>query len=172
MGLLCCGRNAAPPTPPAMHSPAKIPKLIRRRSAPRPRASKQDIEIFYREGKELFRAEQEEIERSRLRKIWRQERQEVLYDEDAADIASILNPISLAKPLSPLTEGSSLLEYSQNVRRYITLRDALNRVSAKHITGDSLLKVVPEVLCIMEKMKGFHMRISPQIFLLVVIHGI
>jgi hypothetical protein len=85
MGFFCCRKKAqaAPPTPESPKS-LKIPK----KSIPRSQASKKNIEQFYREGKELRRAEQEEQERNNLRAALRQEydRDEFEYDEDMQDI--------------------------------------------------------------------------------------
>lgn len=88
MGFLCCRRKTASPATPSpasasaiTPSPPKRPgpttngpgRSHRRRSAPRPRASRQNIEQFYREGKELLRAEQEQQERNYLRAVLRQQ---------------------------------------------------------------------------------------------------
>lgn len=89
MGLLCCGNDDDKTKPLMIPTPPRIaPMLVRRRSVPRPRASKQNIERFYREGRELLRAEQEEQEISGLRATLRQEYGEdvMAYDDDATEI--------------------------------------------------------------------------------------
>jgi hypothetical protein len=90
MGLLtaCCGKDGKTPSPIIPTPPRVVPKLVRRISArsPRPRASKQNIEKFYREGRELLRAEEEERERSRLRAALRDEYgRDASFDEDARE---------------------------------------------------------------------------------------
>ncbi|KAI5784644.1 hypothetical protein EDC01DRAFT_631955 [Geopyxis carbonaria] len=90
MSLFCCGKidknKISPPASPQKAPPVRIaPKLARRRSAPRPRASKQNIEEFYREGKELLRAEQEDNERARLRAALRREYERDVYEEGTID---------------------------------------------------------------------------------------
>lgn len=78
MAFFCCGSSKAkydyspPPSPglePKPPQPAAVPKLARRKSgraAPRYKPSKQNIEAFYKEGKELLRAEQERAVGSKL----------------------------------------------------------------------------------------------------------
>ena len=82
MGFLCCRRKtawSATPSPASFTitpSPPKRPGLItthRHRTVPRPRASRQNIEQFYREGKELLRAEQEQQGQNYLRAVLRQQ---------------------------------------------------------------------------------------------------
>ena len=79
MGLFCCRSGgkysySPPPSPPpeSTSDPAPVAqlKLARRKSArkePKHKHSKQNIEAFYNEGKELLRAEREEKERQHLR---------------------------------------------------------------------------------------------------------
>lgn len=82
MGFLCCRRKTAwsetpsPASSAIISSPPKRPGLINthlHRTVPRPRASRQNIEQFYREGKELLRAEQEQQEQNYQRAVLRQQ---------------------------------------------------------------------------------------------------
>ncbi|KAF8243988.1 hypothetical protein K440DRAFT_663773 [Wilcoxina mikolae CBS 423.85] len=102
MGFLCCGKKAPTAPSPTPTPPRITPKLARRRSAPRPRASKKNIEEFYREGQELLRAEQEEQERSQLRAALKLEyERDMVYDDDARYIKE---PLAFGIP-SVRTEG-------------------------------------------------------------------
>ncbi|KAA8907850.1 hypothetical protein FN846DRAFT_906480 [Sphaerosporella brunnea] len=89
MGLLCCSKDETkkPSTIVPAAPRAVVPKLVRRLSTPRPRASKKNIEKFYREGRELLRAEEEEREKSRLRAALKEEYGRApSYDEDAREV--------------------------------------------------------------------------------------
>lgn len=91
MSLFCCGKpdknNISPPMSPQRTPPVRIaPKVGRRRSAPRPRASKKNIEDFYKEGKELLRAEQERNEREYFQMALRREYESDMFEEGALEI--------------------------------------------------------------------------------------
>jgi hypothetical protein len=107
MGLLssCCGKDGIKTPSPIIPTPPRVvPKLVRRISArtSRPRVSKQNVEMFYREGRELSRAEEEERERARLRAAMREMNsrdefeREPSYDEDAREFPGPANLEDLA----------------------------------------------------------------------------
>jgi len=87
MGLLCCGDDDGK-SKTLIPTPSRVaPKLVRRRSVPRPRASKQNIEKFYREGRELLRAEREQWSVGMRAPAGQQHADDaMIYDDDATEI--------------------------------------------------------------------------------------
>lgn len=69
MSILCCGRGSSTPVDkqPIQIQPPKIIRRLSLISISRPQATRQSIEAFYNEGRELFQARQEESGRSSLR---------------------------------------------------------------------------------------------------------
>lgn len=69
MSILCCGRGSSTPVdnPPTQIQPPKILRRLSLISMPRLQTTRQSIEAFYNEGKELLQARQEENEGSSLR---------------------------------------------------------------------------------------------------------
>lgn len=69
MSILCCGRGSSTPVdkPPIQIQPPRILRRLSLISISRPQTTRQSIEAFYNEGRELFQARQEESGRSSLR---------------------------------------------------------------------------------------------------------
>lgn len=69
MSILCCGRGSSTPVDkqPIQIQPPKILRRLSLISISRPQTTRQSIEAFYNEGRELFQARQEESGRSSLR---------------------------------------------------------------------------------------------------------
>lgn len=111
MHLLCCPylkRNPPPTeTDPDSPQPAESRSAPRRsrsiRPPPKPKASKQEIEKFYREGQELARHEREQRERTLLREALREE-----YQKEGEPSSSSGTPSEKNAP--PESEESSLVE--------------------------------------------------------------
>jgi hypothetical protein len=64
MSILCC-RRGDPNT--VNKSVSLSPKILGRITTPRPQTSRQNIEAFYNEGRELLNTHQEEKDKSSLR---------------------------------------------------------------------------------------------------------